>query len=72
MVSRVGNGILKRSGPTNNDTSRLVAGNEGELGNELSLVDVQIGTADTARLYSNTQCYYNRAIGEEVSRGNLP
>ena len=28
-----------------------MTGDEGELGNELSLVDVQVRTADTARLY---------------------
>jgi hypothetical protein len=35
---------------TDNNTNGLVSGNQRELGNELSLVDVQISTADTASL----------------------
>lgn len=37
---------------TDNDTGGLVARDERELSNEFTLVDVQIGTADTARLIS--------------------
>jgi hypothetical protein len=32
------------------NTNSLMARNQGELGNEFTLVDVQIGTADTASL----------------------
>jgi hypothetical protein len=33
-----------------NNTDNLVARDEGEFGNELSLVNVQVSTTDTARL----------------------
>lgn len=50
-----------------------MAGNQGKLGNELSFVDVQIGTTDTARLYSDTpMLLYNRTIGDELQWGDLP
>lgn len=35
---------------TDDNTDGLVSGNEGELGDELALVDVEIGTANTASL----------------------
>lgn len=49
-----------------------MTGDEGELGDELSLVDVQIGTTDTARLLSSIPCYYKATTGTEVIVDYLP
>ena len=43
-----------------------MTGNEGKLGDELSLVDVQVGTADTARLFPSIRCYYQQTTDHIV------
>jgi hypothetical protein len=50
---------------TDNDTGGLVAGNQRELGDELALVDVQVSTADTARLQNTRMLNYARIDQEE-------